>query len=232
MTTPTPDLARIDWDRTARTGLPEAVYAEGKTDGQLVQILRQAQALDRTLLLTRLSEDRLPALPAELSRALDYDALSQTAFFGPVPPAREDIRIAIVAAGLADMPVVGEIARTLAFSGTASRVVADVGVAGLWRLLERLEEIREAQVVIAVAGMEGALFSILAGLVAAPIIAVPTSVGRGVAKGGTVALHSALASCAPGLLTVNIDNGFGAAQAALRMKFLTQSLRQSEAHDL
>ena len=96
-------------------------------------------------------------------------------------------------------------------------MIADVGVAGLWRLMRRLDEIRAHRVVIAVAGMEGALFSVLAGLIDAPVIAVPASVGYGVSAGGTVALHSALASCAPGILTVNIDNGFGAAVAAVKM---------------
>ncbi|MBS7541655.1 nickel pincer cofactor biosynthesis protein LarB [Ancylobacter oerskovii] len=207
----------MDWEREARMGLPEAVYAEGKTAAQLVAILEQARLRERPLLLTRLSAERLAQLPAPLQALLDHDPLSCTAIFGTPPVLAEKAEIAVVAAGLADMPVVGEAVRTLAFCGVPAQVIADVGVAGLWRLMARLEEIRAARVVIAVAGMEGALFSVLAGLVAAPIIAVPTSVGRGVATGGHVALHSALASCAPGLVAVNIDNGFGAAQAALRI---------------
>ena len=129
--------------------------------------------------------------------------------------------IGIVTAGTSDLGVAGEAARTLAFHGYAAPIIADVGVAGLWRLLERLEEIRRLRVIIAVAGMEGALFSVLAGLVAAPVIALPSSVGYGVATGGRVALEAALASCAPGLTVVNIDNGFGAACAAIGMMKLT-----------
>ena len=208
--------AIIDWDRTARTGLPEAVYAEGKSSAQIVEILQQAEQAGRAVLLTLLSAERVAELPAGLQAGLDYDACSRTGFFGSVPAPRPS-GIVIVAAGLSDMPVVGEAARTLAFCGLDSAIIADVGVAGLWRLLERIEEIRAARAIIAVAGMEGALFSVLAGLVAAPIVAVPTSVGRGVARGGTVALHSALASCAPGLVCVNVDNGFGAAQAVIRI---------------
>ncbi|MPT24476.1 MAG: nickel pincer cofactor biosynthesis protein LarB, partial [Starkeya sp.] len=131
--------------------------------------------------------------------------------------ALSEARIAVVAAGTSDLPVAREVVRTLAFNGQGARLVADVGVAGLWRLMERIEEIRACRVVIAVAGMEGALFSVLGGLVAAPVIAVPTSVGYGVAEGGRAALTSALASCAPGVVAVNIDNGFGAACAALKM---------------
>jgi NCAIR mutase (PurE)-related protein len=215
MSTEAPPI--IDWDRDARTGLPEAVYAEGKTVAQLVAILEQAETAGRAVLLTRLAAGRLPELPAGLREKLDHDALSQTAIFGTPPELSQTADIVVVAAGLADMPVVGEAVRTLAFCGVRAEVIADVGVAGLWRLMNRLEDIRKARIVIAGAGMEGALFSVLAGLIAAPIIAVPTSVGRGVATGGHVALNSALASCAPGLVTVNIDNGFGAAQAALRI---------------
>ncbi|KRE07148.1 circadian phase modifier CpmA [Bosea sp. Root381] len=211
-----PERAVIDWDRTARTGLPEAVYAEGKSREQIVDILLQARQVGKPLLITLFAAECVAELPAELQAELDYDERSRTAFFGAVPATRPS-GIMIVAAGLSDMPVVGEAARTLAFCGVGCEIVADVGVAGLWRLLERVEEIRAARLIIAVAGMEGALFSVLAGLVPAPIIAVPTSVGRGVAQGGQVALHSALASCAPGLVCVNVDNGFGAAQAALRM---------------
>jgi len=216
MNRPPSDRAVIDWNRTARTGLPEAVYSDGKSRDQIVDILRQAQAATRPVLLTLLAAERVAELPAELRAQLDYDPLSRTAFFGAVP-APKPSGIMIVAAGLSDMPVVREAARTLAFCGFDCEIIADVGVAGLWRLLDRIEEIRLARAIIAVAGMEGALFSVIAGLVAAPIVAVPTSVGRGVGRGGQVALHSALASCAPGLVCVNIDNGFGAAQATMRI---------------
>lgn len=202
----------IDWEREERTGLAEAIFCEGKTPAQIDAIL--AAAAGRPLLLTRLGEDALAALAHR--EALDYDPLSRTAISGTVaPPTRHGA--GIVCAGTSDLPVAREALRTLNFAGYAAPLIADVGVAGLWRLLRRIEEIRTFGVVIAVAGMEGALFSVLAGLVPAPVIAVPRSIGYGAAAGGAAALSSALASCAPGLVTVNIDNGYGAACAAIRM---------------
>ena len=119
-------------------------------------------------------------------------------------------------AGTSDLPVAREAIRTLAFYDVPAREIADVGVAGLWRILAQEETLRRHPVVIVVAGMEGALFSVVAGMVGGLVVAVPTSTGYGVARGGRTALHSALASCAPGLVTVNIDNGYGAACAAIR----------------
>jgi NCAIR mutase (PurE)-related protein len=206
----------IDWDRAARTGVPEAVLCEGKTLPQIEAILRAAQACGRRLLLTRLSPERFAALPPAASVLLDYDDLSRTAILGAVPDALAP-GIGIVAAGTSDLGVAREAARSLLFHGYAAPVVADVGVAGLWRLMARIEEIRAFRIVVAMAGMEGALFSVLAGLIEAPLIAVPTSVGYGVAQGGRTALAAALASCAPGVVAVNIDNGLGAAAAAIKM---------------
>ena len=205
---------QIDWDRDRRTGVPEAIFCQGKTTAQIDAIV--AAAGGRRLLLTRLSDAAHAALSPGVQGQLDYDPLSATAVLGgPIPLAASGI--GIVAAGTSDLPVAREAARTLAFAGHHAGIIADVGVAGLWRLTARLEELRGFRILIAVAGMEGALFSVLAGLVEAPVVAVPTSVGYGVAAGGTAALHSALASCAPGLVVVNIDNGFGAAAAVLKM---------------
>ena len=204
----------IDWDREKRTGTTEAVYCAGKSSAQLAAILQSAEG--RRLFLTRLSAEVLDALPADLAARLDYDPLSATAVLGP-PAEMAPTRTCIVAAGTSDMPVAREAERALAFHGEGAHVLRDVGVAGLWRLMAEIEAIRRHEVILAVAGMEGALFSVLAGLVAAPVIAVPTSVGYGVAEGGRAALSSALASCAPGIATVNIDNGFGAACLALRI---------------
>jgi NCAIR mutase (PurE)-related protein len=125
--------------------------------------------------------------------------------------------VAIVMAGTSDLPVGREAARTLSFVGQAYREHTDIGVAGLWRLLERIEDIRLSPVVIVAAGMDAALVSVVGGLVSAPVIALPTSVGYGVALGGATALHASLASCAPGISVVNIDNGYGAACAGLRI---------------
>ncbi len=122
-----------------------------------------------------------------------------------------------ITAGTADLTAAREATRTLAFHGYDDPLIADIGVAGLWRLQEQLGRLREARVLVVAAGMEGALFSVVAGLVTAPVIALPTAVGYGVAVGGTVALHAALSSCAPGVLVVNIDNGFGAATAAIKI---------------
>lgn len=205
---------QIDWARERRTGFPEAVFCAHKSPAQIEAIL--AAAAGRRLLLTRLRSDAFSALSREIRDALDYDPLSATAVLGGSVPLA-DTGIGVVAAGTSDLPVAREAARTLAFAGHRTEIYADVGVAGLWRLMSRLEALRRCKVLIAVAGMEGALFSVLAGLVEEPVIAVPTSVGYGVAEGGRAALQTALASCAPGLVTVNIDNGFGAAAAAIKM---------------
>jgi NCAIR mutase (PurE)-related protein len=208
---------RLDWERTARTGTSEAVLCEAKTAAQIDAIAAHAQEIGERLLLTRLGRRKRDRLAPATQAALDYDEVSRTAVLGGMPPPRADRRVAIVAGGTSDAAVAREAARTLAFAGEAPTVIVDVGVAGLWRLMERLPEIRGHRVLIAVAGMEGALFSVLAGLVRCPVLAVPTSTGYGVADGGRTALHAALASCASGLSVLNIDNGFGAAHAALRI---------------
>jgi NCAIR mutase (PurE)-related protein len=208
----------MDWARQARTGVPEAVLCSSKSAAQIETALAAAETAERPLLLTRLAEPLFASLSAHARQRLDYDPLSATAFYGAIPdPAMQVAGIGIVAAGTSDLPVAREAARTLAFCDYAGPIIADVGVAGLWRLLDRMPDIAAFRVIIAVAGMEGALFSVLGGLVAAPVIAVPTSVGYGVGAGGDLALHSALGSCAPGVVAVNIDNGFGAAAAAIKM---------------
>ena len=143
--------------------------------------------------------------------------MSHTGFFGPLCPADGPARVAIVAAGTSDTPVAREAERVLRYQGRASSMILDVGVAGLHRLTRRLEEIRRHPVVIVCAGMDAALASVLGGLVSGAVIAVPTSVGYGAAEGGRTALNAMLASCAPGIAVVNIDNGYGAACAALRL---------------
>lgn len=210
----------IDWEREKRTGLSEALMCEWKTAGQIEAILDSAQ---RRMLLTRLTPEKFGELPSSVRARLDYEPLSRTAVIGGEHDRSPRAGAGVVCAGTSDLPVAREAARTLEFYGFAAPVVADVGVAGLWRLMERIEEIRTFKVVIAAAGMEGALFSVLAGLVEATVIAVPTAVGYGTAEGGKAALSSALSSCAPGLLTVNIDNGYGAACAAVKMLRLLAS---------
>lgn len=208
---------RLDWQRHARTGTTEAVLCDAKTVAQIEAIVAHAQELGQRLLLTRLRPRQWHKLAAPVRDALDYDDVSRTAVVGSLPPQRPGGRVAIVCAGTSDLRVATEAARTLAFAGETATMFVDVGVAGLWRLLEQIEHIRRHRVIVAVAGMEGALFGVLTGLVASAVVAVPTSVGYGVGKGGRVALNAALACCASGLAVVNIDNGFGAAHFALRM---------------
>ena len=207
---------KLDLARHERIGLDEAIFCAGKTADQIAAIL-DAFPAGGGLLLTRLDAAKFQALPPRLRDALDYEPLSRTAVHGaPRVPRRGD-PVAVVMAGTSDVPMGREACRTLAFNGQPHTAFTDIGVAGLWRLLDRIEEIRRAPVVIVAAGMDAALVSVVGGLVRSPVVALPTSVGYGVAEGGTPALHSALASCAPGVTVVNIDNGYGAACAALRI---------------
>lgn len=208
---------RYDFGRIERIGMPEAVLCSPKSDEQIVAIIAELHKSPETpVLFTRLDSSRHEHLADEHRRALDYDPLSRTAFLhGGL--ARRPGRVAVVAAGTSDSSVAAEACRTLEFSGVEATQIVDVGVAGLWRLQERLEEIRQFDIVIVVAGMDAALASVVGGLIEAPVIAVPTSVGYGVAEGGATALNSMLASCAQGIAVTNVDNGFGAACAAVRI---------------
>jgi NCAIR mutase (PurE)-related protein len=207
----------FDFNRAERIGIDEAVFCAGKSIGQIAAILEQARARGAGLLLTRLSAERRAALPTEYVNDIDYCDLSLTGFFGPLQPITSTGQVAIVSAGTSDAPVAREAARALRHAGVEATVIADVGVAGLWRLMERIEEIRRHPIVIAVAGMDAALASVLGGLVPGALIGVPTSVGYGATEGGRTALNAMLASCAQGMTVCNIDNGFGAANAALRL---------------
>ena len=207
---------QLDFARRHRTGLDESIYGEGKSVAQLHVIFEKTLERQTSVLVTRLSADKFESLAARWDSHLDYCPVSETAFFGRVEPVGAGSRVAIVAAGTSDARVAREAQRTLAFSGVASDMIVDVGVAGLWRLTQRIETLRQFPIIIAVAGMDAALPTVLGGLVPGLIIAVPTSVGYGVAAGGHTALNAILASCASGIATVNIDNGYGAACAALR----------------
>ncbi len=219
------DEVVFDVARGERIGLEEAVFSAGKSVAQLVAILDLAEADGRAVLLTRFSAAQLAELPQRHRQRLDHCRVSATAFYGTPRPAAPTTRIAIVAAGSTDVPVAREAQRTLRYHGEDATFIADVGVAGLWRLMARLDEIDRHPVVIAVAGMDAALPTVLGGLVGGMIFAVPTSVGYGVATGGRAALDAMLSSCSPGVAVLNIDNGFGAACAALRA---VRALRRSE----
>jgi NCAIR mutase (PurE)-related protein len=208
--------ARVDLDRARRTGDPEVVYGEGKTPDQVVGILRTLHERhpDRAVLATRLSAETLDVVGEELPDA-HLDRVARAATLGPIPTARG--LVAVISAGTSDAPVAAEAALTAAVHGAGVERIEDVGVAGLHRLLEARERFAEADCLVVVAGMEGALPSVVGGLVGVPLVAVPTSVGYGASFGGVAALLAMLNSCAPGVSVVNIDNGYGAGVFAARV---------------
>ena len=206
----------LDFERQQRTGLAEAVFCEGKSTEQLRTICDTIIAEEKSMLFTRLSQDQYDALGQAHAGVLDYDAVSRTAFHRHGGSAKR-LPLAVVTGGSSDVPIAMEAARTLEFYGYDALEVHDVGVAGLWRITERLEELRQCKIIICVAGMDAALPTVLGGLVSSVLIAVPTSVGYGMVNGGETALRSLLVSCTPGLTVTNVDNGFGAACAAIRV---------------
>lgn len=214
-------FAKVDHHRALRTGLPEVVFGEGKTIEQVARIVEAIAARGQTVLVTRIDAAR-----AEQARALLPPAVAARARVEPVPrllivgephPVRGRGAIAVVSAGTADQPVAEEAARTAELFGNRVTRVYDVGVAGLHRLVSHREALESAEVVVVVAGMEGALPSVVAGLISRPVIGVPTSIGFGASFGGIAALLSMLNACAAGITVVNIDNGFGAGYAASLM---------------
>ncbi len=210
------DNVLFDYNRTARIGLPEAVFCQGKDTKVLRSLVREFNLNRKPILFTRLKPEVFACFDEEEQGILDYDALSCTATTG-ILPRREKGSVAIVSAGTADAPVSHEAARTLHYLGVKYSMFEDNGVAGLWRLTSNLEAINAHDVVIVVAGLDAALASVLGGLTPKPLFAVPSSVGYGIAEKGNVALGSMLASCAPGVGIFIIDNGYGAACAAMRV---------------
>ncbi|MCC5850324.1 MAG: nickel pincer cofactor biosynthesis protein LarB [Verrucomicrobia bacterium] len=204
---------RLDFDRAKRLGFPEIVYGESKSVDQLQRSVARFQARQQGVLISRCAPEKAAALP---DSGL-YDAVARTWMLQPEPPPPLPGRVAVVSAGTSDAPVVREALNTLRFLGVNALDIQDVGVAAIYRLLERLADLAECDVIICVAGFEGALASVVAGQCPQPVIAVPTSVGYGVAQNGAAALHAMLASCANGLMVMNIDNGVGAALAARRI---------------
>jgi NCAIR mutase (PurE)-related protein len=208
--------ARLDVDRARRTGDPEVVYGAGKTPQQVVGILQRLHDRhpDRAVLATRLSEESRDAVRHSLPDAA-VDEVARAAVLGPMPEPRG--LVTVVAAGTSDAPVTAEAVLTARVHGAHVRAIGDVGVAGLHRLLDVRDELALADCLIVVAGMEGALPSVVGGLTGVPLVAVPTSVGYGASFGGLAALLAMLNSCAPGVTVVNIDNGYGAAVHAARV---------------
>ncbi|MGZ5405153.1 MAG: nickel pincer cofactor biosynthesis protein LarB [Nocardioides sp.] len=207
-------FARVDLDRAVRTGDAEVVYGAGKTPEQVVSILRTLHEHhpDRAVMATRLTDE---AMHAAESAGAELDRVARAATLGPMPTAQGTV--AIVSAGTSDAPVAAEAALTARVHGAGVDVVTDVGVAGLHRLLGVRDRLERADCLVVVAGMEGALPSVVGGLVGVPLVAVPTSVGYGASLGGVAALLAMLNSCAPGVTVVNIDNGYGAGVFAARV---------------
>lgn len=209
------EFARLDHHRALRCGAPEVIFGQGKTPRQIERIFERLAATGNNVLATRVGKKAAARIVARFPEAV-HDTVSRTVALRQQPQAANDDYIAIVAAGTSDLPVAEEARITAELMQQRVRTYYDVGVAGLHRLLAVLDEVRAASVVIAVAGMEGALPSVVGGLVDTPVIAVPTSVGYGASLGGVAALLAMLNSCASGVSVVNIDNGFGAGfQAAL-----------------
>jgi pyridinium-3,5-biscarboxylic acid mononucleotide synthase len=215
---PAADLgfARVDTDRAARTGDPEVVYGSGKTPAQVVEILRTLHQAhpDQAVLATRLSPEAVAAVADTYPDAV-VDEVARAVTLGELRVPQGTV--AVVSAGTSDAPVAAEAALTASVFGAGVRRVNDVGVAGLHRILAARDELADADCLIVVAGMEGALPSVVGGLTGVPLVAVPTSVGYGASFGGLAALLGMLNSCAPGVTVVNIDNGFGAGVFAARV---------------
>jgi hypothetical protein len=207
-------FANLDHDRARRTGIAEVIFCQGKTADQVVEIVGRMVEREGRVLATRAAPDIAQAVLQRFPDARHH-AQARIISIGSAPLAREVAPyVAVATAGTSDIPVAEEAALTLEFLGRSVRRVYDVGVAGIHRLLNRADVLQGAHVVIAVAGMEGALPSVIGGLVACPVIAVPTSIGYGASFNGLAALLAMLNSCAPGVAVVNIDNGFGAAALA------------------
>ena len=211
------DESIIDFQRRKRLGVIEAIWGEHKSIKQISEILKKYQLVSETALVTRLTKEKAEKLLIDFPSAKFHEisgCLTMGSFEESISSKEEVI---ILTGGTSDLGVASEAEIALNLHGIKTKLLIDIGVAGIHRLLERLEEIKSAKVVIACAGMEGALPTVLAGLIPQPIIGLPVSVGYGISGGGKTALEGMLASCAPGLLVVNIDNGYGAAMAALRI---------------
>lgn len=206
-------FAQVDTHRSLRKGFPEVIYGSGKTPQQVVKIAAKILEHENRVLVTRISPDHARVFQAKFKRAVHH-ALARCLTLERKPLPKRPGIIAVLCAGTSDLPVAEEAAVTADIMGNRVERLFDVGVAGLHRLLNRLNLLQQANVLVVVAGMEGALPSVVAGLVARPVIAVPTSVGYGASFGGVAALLGMLNSCGSGVTVVNIDNGFGAGYAA------------------
>jgi len=211
--------SRVDHDRAQRNGAPEVIFGQGKTPEQIVEIMSSLAGRGANVLVTRIAEEAVEAVQAKFP-AVAHHARSRLVMLKQVEPEPAATKVAIVCAGTTDLPVAEEARLTAEFYGNPTVQVYDAGVAGLHRLLASIDLIRACRVAVVVAGMEGALPSVVGGLVSLPVIAVPTSVGYGANFGGLAALLGMLNTCASGVSVVNIDNGFGAGFLANRINRL------------
>lgn len=222
MTDPLAGIAEIDFDRGARRGYPEAIFCSAKTAQQVGLIAQRHKdwyaesGSDKATLFTRCNPDHFSAILEVLPDAV-VDQTARLAAWPPAPPTPTGEKVLVVCAGTSDLPVAREALLTARYLGRDTDLVVDVGVAGLDRILNRRDQLNSAGVVVVCAGMEGALASVVAGLVRCPVVAVPTSVGYGAAFEGLAALLSMLNACAPGVGVVNIDNGYGAGHLAAQI---------------
>ncbi|MDT0213882.1 nickel pincer cofactor biosynthesis protein LarB [Rothia sp. ARF10] len=209
-------IAELDLDRSARRGYPEAVYCEGKTADQVRVIAAAVGERGGRTLFTRASPEHVAAVLDALPGAA-HDETARLVAWPAEPPEPTGGTVLVVAAGTSDLPVAREALLVARHLGRRADLVVDVGIAGLHRILGRLDELRAARAIVVVAGMDGALPGVVAGLVSAPVVAVPTSVGYGAAFEGLAPLLTMLNSCAPGVAVVNIDNGYGAGHMAAQI---------------
>jgi NCAIR mutase (PurE)-related protein len=214
------EFARVDHQRPLRTGFPEVVFGQGKTPKQVAGIARALVGRGNPVLVTRTDLAAYEAV-VELVPMAVFHKSANAIVIGDDAPGMSVDGVLVVTAGTADLPVAEEAALTATLMGCPPKKIYDVGVAGLHRLLSSLDEVRAARVIVVVAGMEAALASVVGGLVSAPVIAVPTSVGYGASFEGLSALLGMLNSCAPGVATVNIDNGFGAGYLAAQINLMS-----------
>ncbi|MCW2803881.1 MAG: phosphoribosylaminoimidazole carboxylase catalytic subunit [Propionibacteriaceae bacterium] len=211
------DIATLDFQRSGRRGYPEAVFCEGKTPEQLAVIAKAVGSHPEVVtLFTRADPSRAATIVEQLPDAA-YDVTARLLAWPPTPPEASGGLVVVVSAGTSDLPVAREALLTARYLGRQTELVVDVGVAGLHRVLARLDLLRQARVVVVAAGMDGALPSVVAGLVRAPVVALPTSVGYGAAFSGLAPLLAMLNACAPGVAVVNIDNGYGAGHLAAQI---------------
>lgn len=219
-------FARLDTHRRLRRGVPEVIFCQGKTPAQLIKLTRRLMGLRELSMLTRLDAGTAAILQQRIP-ALRYDPVARLGYWVPGKKLSQRGLVVVTSGGTADLPVAEEAARTLELLGSRTLRLYDVGVAGLHRVLSAVGTLQRARAVVVVAGMEGALASVVAGLVRAPVVAVPTSVGYGASFAGIGPLLTMLNSCAPGIGVVNIDNGFGAGYLAHVINSQANARRQS-----